>query len=81
MFVSSLGPFLCKGLILPSFHLFGNVELIMLWLQMYVKLSEINGAASFNNLGPMLSKPVDFVRLIFFRYFSPFSQEISGIEK
>ena len=30
----------------------------MLWLQMYVKLSEINGAASFNNLGPMLSKPV-----------------------
>ena len=38
----------------------------MLWLQMYVKLSEINGAASFNNLGPMLSRPVDFVRSIFF---------------
>ena len=53
----------------------------MLWLQMYVKLSEINGAATFNNLGPMLSKPVDFVRSIFFRYFSTFSQEISGIEK
>ena len=43
--------------------------------------NEINGAASFNNLGPMLSKPVDFVRSIFFRYFSTFSQEISGIEK
>ena len=42
----------------------------MLWLQIYIKLPEINGAASFNNLGPMLSKPVDFVRLIFFRYFS-----------
>ena len=41
----------------------------MLWLQIYVKLSEINGAAIFNNLSAMLSKPVDFVRSIFFRYF------------
>ena len=30
LFVSPLGPFLYKGLTLPSFHLSGKVELIML---------------------------------------------------
>ena len=45
----------------------------MLWLQMYVKLSAIKGAASFNNLGQILSKPKALVRSIFFfRYFSIF---------
>ena len=48
---------------------------------MYVKLSAIKGAASFNNLGPILSLPVGLVRSIFLRYFSIFSQDISGIVK
>ena len=48
---------------------------------MYVKLLAIKGAASFNNLGPILSEPVVFVRSIFLRYFSIFSQDISGIVK
>ena len=48
---------------------------------MYVKVSAIKGAASFNNLGPILSTPVDLVRSIFLRYFSIFSQDISGIVK
>ena len=48
---------------------------------MYVKLSAIKGAASFNNLGPILSEPVALVRSIFLRYFSIFSQDISGIVK
>ena len=48
---------------------------------MYVKLSAIKGAASFNNLGPILSEPVALVRSIFLRYFSIFSQDISGNEK
>ena len=48
---------------------------------MYVKLSAIKGAASFNNLGPILSEPVALVRSIFLRYFSIFSKDISGIVK
>ena len=79
--VSSLGPFLYKGLTLPSFHLSGKVELSMLWLQIYIKLSEINGAASLSNLAPMLSEPVALVISMFLRYFSTFSCEIHGIEK
>ena len=55
MFVSSLGSFMCKGFTFPSFHLSGNVELFMLRLQMHLKLSAIKGAASFINLGPILS--------------------------
>ena len=48
---------------------------------MYVKFLAIKGAASFNNLGPILSEPVALVRLIFLRYFSIISQDISGIVK
>ena len=48
---------------------------------MYVKLSAIKGAASFNNIGPILSEPVALVRSIFLQYFSIFSQDISGIVK
>ena len=48
---------------------------------MYVKLPAIKDAASFNSLTPILSEPVAFVRSIFRRYFSIFSQDISGIEK
>ena len=47
----------------------------------YVKLSEINGVASFDSLCPMLSEPVALIRSIFRRYFSAFSQKISGTEK
>ena len=46
---------------------------------MYVMLLAIKGAACYNNLGPILSEPVALVRSIFLRYFSIFSQDISGI--
>ena len=36
---------------------------------MYAKLSAIKGAASFNNLGPILSEPVALVRSIFLHFF------------
>ena len=48
---------------------------------MDVMLSAIKGAACYNNLGPILSEPVALVRSIFLRYFSIFSQDISGIVK
>ena len=63
--MSSLEPLLCKGLTLPSFHLSGKVELFILWLQICFRLSEINGAASFKSLGPMLSEPVALLISIF----------------
>ena len=66
---------------MPSFHFSGKVELIILWLQMYVKLSDIYGAANFSNLGPILSVPVALVISIFFRYFSTFSCAMLGMEK
>ena len=50
-------------------------------LSEYFMLSEIKGAAIFNNLGPILSEPVALVRLMFLGNFSPFSCEIFGIEK
>ena len=40
---------------------------------MYVNLSTIKGAASFNNIVPILSEPVALVSIV--------SQDISGIEK
>ena len=48
---------------------------------MYVRLSDIYGAANFSNLGPILSVPVALVISIFFRYFSTFSCAMLGMEK
>ena len=40
LFSSLTGPALCKGLTFVSFHLSGNVLVLMLKLQIYVRLSE-----------------------------------------
>ena len=43
--------------LLCPLHIWKKVESIMLWLPIYIKLSEINGAASsLSNFGPMLSE-------------------------
>lgn len=47
---------------------------------MKVKLSDINGAASFDSLGPILSTPVAFAVSMFLRSFSTFSCAIKSIE-
>ena len=51
-------------------HLSGKDELFILWLQICFRLSEINGAASFKSLGPVLFEPVALLISIFLRYFS-----------
>ena len=48
---------------------------------MKVRLSDMYGAANFNNLGPILSAPVALVMSIFLRYFSTLSYSMLGIEK
>ena len=48
---------------------------------MYVKLSTIKGAASFNNLDPILLEPVALVGSIFLRYFSIFHRIFLVLKK
>ena len=48
---------------------------------MEVRLSDMYGAANFNNLGPILSAPVALVMSIFLMYFSTLSYSMLGIEK
>ena len=70
-----------KDITFLSFHLSGNVKLFILWYQMYLKLSTIKGAASFNNLGPILLEPVALVGSIFLRYFSLFHRIFLVLKK
>ena len=62
-----------------SFHISGNVLVVILKLQIEVRLSEIKRAASFKSLGSISSDPVNFYTSKLFRWFSTLSLLKRGI--
>ena len=66
--MSSVDPFLCKGITLAVFQVLGNLSSLILKLQSLTMLSVIYGANNFKNLALISSKPVALEVFILQRY-------------